>query len=233
MSWTGTVRCRHCYTEGHNKRSCPALKANMEQRLARDPEDCWAKEYFAKRTANSKRACSYCSESGHNRKTCANLKLAKAKTIEYAAKWRALAKPYFIKAGLGVGTLVRRYSGNPERGELCVVIAIDWEQYDHRLKHERWFRVYPVTLVTVKQLGNQRHGRHVGVPFCADDDTRILHDSDRNQNWSTEIVSPLSAEAVEKQLSDWWLTGNGSVPQIFDKDTKPHHVHDWVGRESF
>ena len=31
MSWSGTVRCGHCYGKGHNKRTCPGLKKYVEE----------------------------------------------------------------------------------------------------------------------------------------------------------------------------------------------------------
>ena len=32
MSWSGTVRCSHCYQRGHNRRSCPQItKHHLDQ----------------------------------------------------------------------------------------------------------------------------------------------------------------------------------------------------------
>ena len=30
MSWSGTVTCSHCYKQGHNKRKCPELSAQIK-----------------------------------------------------------------------------------------------------------------------------------------------------------------------------------------------------------
>jgi len=54
MSWNGTVRCRHCYEEGHNRRTCPQLTEQYKRRAENEvnggeQEGYWHREY-AKRT---------------------------------------------------------------------------------------------------------------------------------------------------------------------------------------
>ena len=111
MSYTGTVRCGHCYGQGHNKRSCPELKKVMERRLAIDPNDWQAKRWNEKRAAqkakrSKPRKCSFCFETGHNRATCGTLKNEVSEYAKINQKFREHTLAKLRKHGLGVGALV-------------------------------------------------------------------------------------------------------------------------------
>ena len=107
MSWNGTVRCSHCYKEGHNQRGCPSLKEHMEARLANDPDDWRAKQYFEKKKGAKVRRCTYCNLKGHNRATCPELKGAVSEWKHKNSNWRKAVIEELLAAGIGVGALIK------------------------------------------------------------------------------------------------------------------------------
>ena len=107
MSWNGTVRCQHCYGQGHNQRGCPKLKEQMEQRLANDPDDWRAKRYFEKKKGAKVRRCTYCNLKGHNRATCPELKIKVAAWKKKNSSWRKAIVEELLAAGMGVGALIK------------------------------------------------------------------------------------------------------------------------------
>jgi len=111
MSWNGTVRCSHCYGNGHNRRSCPDLKENMEKEKARaertgESMGWTAKCYFEKKDGAKVRKCTFCSKEGHNRATCPTLANAIKEYNKSNKKFRKIVLKYMKKNGIGVGSLV-------------------------------------------------------------------------------------------------------------------------------
>jgi len=104
MSWSGTVRCSNCYTEGHNVRGCPELK----KAWAKDPNSyqgrMWAR-YMAQKAAP--KTCSYCYQEGHTRAGCVDLKTHKQTYQEDAILFRKALAKWMRDSGLGIGALVR------------------------------------------------------------------------------------------------------------------------------
>ena len=68
MSWSGTVQCRYCKGEGHNRRTCPDYKALLKQRAGEGSK--WAAATLEHRSRKSTRKCGWCKETGHNKRTC-------------------------------------------------------------------------------------------------------------------------------------------------------------------
>ena len=101
MSYNGTVRCGYCYQRGHNKRSCPKLKAFIECNPNSYAASC------ASTIANTKRVCSYCKKTDHNKRTCNELRTNRAEKAKDNRKWRqkflALAKDI----GFAPGALIQ------------------------------------------------------------------------------------------------------------------------------
>ena len=94
-NYNGTVRCGHCYQQGHNKRSCPRKLENLQRQYAEAKDGTTNShyvEYYAQQIAKMTgtnpetgatrkrrnesygRKCSYCREGGHSRRTCPTLK---------------------------------------------------------------------------------------------------------------------------------------------------------------
>ena len=104
MSWTGTVRCSHCYVSGHNKTSCPELKKKWEE----DPNSYYGRQWqkILDRKAKPK-ICSYCGESGHTRAGCVVAKKHKAQFQLDLVLWRKALAKWMNEIGLGTGAMVR------------------------------------------------------------------------------------------------------------------------------
>ena len=153
MSWDGTVRCSHCYDKGHNRSGCPQLKERMETRLAENPEDWRAKDYFDKKQRRSKRTCGYCKESGHNRKTCSESKKDRNEFIQQNQTAREKALDWLKNCGIAVGTLIK-YENYWSPEGLGLVESINWAQINARnvLVDEQNIGIPDVSCLTVAKV---------------------------------------------------------------------------------
>jgi len=138
MSWSGTVTCSNCYTQGHNSRSCPKLTEQLQQRFdrAKASGDEWSMKHngqkLQKRTGidpmtgqkmKKQRGrclddmtCSYCQNTGHTRRTCTDLKEDVAVYCYVVKKNRAAMIAAIENAGIGVGTVIpHRFRGYSSR----------------------------------------------------------------------------------------------------------------------
>ena len=104
MSYNRTVRCGHCYTEGHNQTNCPKMR---EQ--ARENPDGYQAQKIAKIEARKAKpkVCSYCDGSGHTRAGCEIVKRHKITFASDAILWRNAMIKWMKETGMGVGALVR------------------------------------------------------------------------------------------------------------------------------
>ena len=68
MSWSGTVTCRYCGQEGHNRRTCEEYRANLERQA--NGGNGWAKAQLNAKNRKSVRKCGWCNATGHNKRTC-------------------------------------------------------------------------------------------------------------------------------------------------------------------
>ena len=104
MSYTGTVRCSHCYQSGHNKTSCPELKKKWEE----DPNSYYGRQWQAILDRKAKpRICSYCGEEGHTRAGCAIMKRHKSQFQFELSLWRRAVLKWAKDTGFGIGAMVR------------------------------------------------------------------------------------------------------------------------------
>jgi len=188
MSYTGTVRCRHCYKQGHNRAGCPDLKQRMQERLEANPGDWEATEYFEKKSCSRKRTCSYCSAQGHNRKTCPVLKDDKHFLVKKLAQSRSQVLDVFEKEGFGVGSLVRLKEAywRDEDWTTSIVTAIAWDQITHE----------------VVQTEHPGHIRIMGRDVASNEQKSLGIEL---QGLGDRILS--GVEDVEAQLPANWLKG--------------------------
>lgn len=124
MSWSGTVTCRHCYKEGHNRRTCPAYTEQVlrHARSENDLEGHWTKQYMKRTGLNvdgtklakvdreatkSTRRCNYCGATGHNKRTCQPLKDDRATYVAEVLTFRKSVLEAAKEAGCGVGALLK------------------------------------------------------------------------------------------------------------------------------
>ena len=131
MSWNGTVTCGYCGQSGHNKRSCPQLKAHLDRRREAFGDDDYqvrAHEQHRERTSRKgeKRSCTYCGEMGHNRRTCPTLAGHVAQMQKASVVFRRQFVAALQTSGIGVGSLlVHTDWGN--RQTRYLVTAINWD----------------------------------------------------------------------------------------------------------
>jgi hypothetical protein len=108
------ARCSYCYQEGHNKRTCPVLTANMKKRadsaIAAGNPDAWAVQAYKARTAprgkkKSQQVCGYCQERGHTRRTCEVLQNDMKWFVERHNALTRVAHDYIVSSPVGIGSL--------------------------------------------------------------------------------------------------------------------------------
>ena len=229
MAWNNTVTCSSCWQRGHNKAGCPDLRERMEQRLKNDPDDWRANNYFDKKKRSSKRTCSYCNNAGHNRKTCKELKYAMQATAERASEWRHAALEYLKNLGLGVGALVKYDKWREGNAQYAIVTSIVWEGLDHRLSDVNY---HDANCFNLSNLGKDL-GRVDFVASLPGDKENVVTSAYYKPYRTFEILSPLRPEVISAQVPEGWLTGFGTAATLFDKDTKPYHVDNWVELQGF
>lgn len=104
MSWSGTVRCGHCYEKGHNKTGCPELKKKWEE----DPNSYYGRQWAEIQARKNKpKTCSYCKTEGHTRAGCKSLKQHRVQFESDLTLWRKAVLKWAKDVGLGIGALVR------------------------------------------------------------------------------------------------------------------------------
>jgi hypothetical protein len=114
------ARCRYCWTEGHNRRTCPTLTERMKQRAESVieqgfPDHYFVKEYQERITPNSKKpsqqTCSYCQVRGHTRRKCDVLQKDKEWFAKHHNEHVRLAHDYIVSSPIGIGSLFKRKIG--------------------------------------------------------------------------------------------------------------------------
>ena len=104
MSYSGTVRCGHCYEKGHNRTSCPELKKAWEK----DPNSYYGRQWATYQARKKKaKTCSYCGTQGHTRAGCAEMKRHKSQFQFELSLWRRAVLKWAKDTGFGIGALVR------------------------------------------------------------------------------------------------------------------------------
>ena len=161
MSYNGTIRCGYCYQRGHNKRSCPKLKAFIECNPNSYAASC------ASTIANTKRVCSYCKKTGHNKRTCNELRTNRAEKAKDNRKWRqkflALAKDI----GFAPGALLQIVMPDAQAGrrQLGAVLHDNWIGRNGSLAMVRSFN--PKHLNADSDQQDQDHLRPVYVTLSS------------------------------------------------------------------
>ena len=138
MSYSGTVRCSHCYRRGHNKSGCPDLIKAYEEykqkfaKYKKENPDCpdysltnvpwdirnkmkvtWleveaATTMIAKERKSKNRQCTYCYGKGHNRRTCKHLKGHLDLLVKAQVVYNEKIAKSLTAAGYGVGALFQQ-----------------------------------------------------------------------------------------------------------------------------
>lgn len=222
MSWNGTVRCRHCYENGHNRRSCPELTRQLKERAANGSS--YAEEQYVKRTgmnldgtkvakeqrakANPRR-CTYCGARGHNRRTCGVLTENKAAYAEAAIAYRRRLVEAMRSTGVGIGALTQT-----ERwGEThCWMITkINWAGIDHlRMRHNDLLMGQ-----NVRTVDNYNQNQWMQFPALEDSDGELIE----NRNGLTQLVGPVVLAGVPAEFFEP-SSLSGLMADRFDKEAR-------------
>ena len=174
MSYSGTVRCGHCYNSGHNRRGCPDLKKYVEE----NPDSWRATQYKARqeRNAATKRRCSYCAKTGHNRRGCAEFKTRIRKDVYANKKYRRLFVNEIKRLGIGPGALIVRQS--TRLGEnvetACQALDINWNVINEFSARDKYSDPRFLKLIAIKDLMNPNRAQNVS--FTHDIHSRFSKD---------------------------------------------------------
>tara|TARA_R110000787_G_scaffold56104_2_gene129118 strand:- start:938 stop:1624 length:687 start_codon:yes stop_codon:yes gene_type:complete len=151
MSWNGTLRCSNCYEQGHNKRGCPVLKAEIAERRAVDPDDWRVKNHDRHRAYTSRkgeqRDCTYCSTTGHNRRTCGKLKAHVHAIQKASVAWRRAFLQAMQTAGLGTGSIITEDHWRQGRVRYLVT-GVNWDKLSYAQRGNRPLRVRNLAQLT-------------------------------------------------------------------------------------
>jgi len=110
-------RCRYCYQQGHNQRTCPQKTAAMKKRHDRDiaegrTDSYWVKEYQKRVSPTGKKlsqqTCGYCQERGHTRRKCDVLQKDREWFVKHHNEHVRAAHDYIVTSPIGIGSLFRR-----------------------------------------------------------------------------------------------------------------------------
>ena len=222
MSYSGTVRCGHCYESGHNKRSCAKLKERHEKN-----PDTWAAQRYRERqerNAATKRRCSYCAKPGHNRRGCAELKVRVRDDVAANKKYRRLFVKEIKRLGIGPGALIVRpvNLGGETKDVACQVLDVNWNVINEHSTKDRYSDPRFLKIIAIKNLMDPRKAQNVS--FTHDIHSRFSKDiKDMDEmyyggHW--RIVSP--ATSSFEPPADW-INDEAPVRANLKDETSPDH----------
>ena len=191
MRYRRTVRCRYCYTSGHNQRSCPSMKKEAEN----NPGG-WAARKVASYSTNvaeggTARSCSYCRDSGHNRKTCSKLVHDFAADVKKNAEYRKNLLERMIACGFGIGALAEsRYYGD---SSVRFITNINWMNITHYNNSN---------IVTFEDDHYSQYDIRL-------DKFNII--TNTYEDYYYKLASGISSELVKEQVPDEWLSGRSPL----------------------
>ncbi len=224
-NYSGTIRCGHCYGQGHNRAGCEKLTDQLQERWSRIEAGGYddsnythqrTREMLAKRqgsdplTGEKKRqrrkthggrVCGYCNENGHNRRTCPQQKTDRTRFTAMTVETRAIVLGALREHGVAPGALVAY--DNYGTVTPCLVTGIKWDQIHRK---DKW----PTGLVARRVTDN----KHCLLAFPQE----VTGSGDRYQRVS--ILSP--AHKPVNPPTGWESAANldfASV-DIFEKGAK-------------
>ncbi len=166
-NYSGTIRCGHCYGQGHNRAGCEKLTEQLTAQWSRIEAAGYeegnythdrVREQLAKRqgsdplTGEKKRrrrktyggrVCGYCDDRGHNRRTCPQQKKDKARFAALTVETRASILAAMREHGAGPGALM----SHDEYGNItpCLVTGVRWDAINRKEKYPAAFTARRVT----------------------------------------------------------------------------------------
>jgi hypothetical protein len=222
MSYSGTVRCGHCYNSGHNRRGCPDLKKYVEE----NPDSWRATQYKARqeRNAATKRRCSYCAKPGHNRRGCAEFKVRMRDDVYANKKYRRLFVKEVKRLGIGPGALIVRpmTNGGETKDVVCQALDINWSMINQFSAQDRYSDPRFLKIIAIKDMMNPRNATNVSFThdinsrFCKD--IKDVEEMYYGGHW--RIASP--ATSSFEPPADW-INDEAPVRANLKDETSPNH----------
>ena len=232
MGYKRTVRCSHCYGEGHNKMGCPQLKEQIERYRADYGDDHWrVRDYDAKKKrmadAKNNRKCSYCGQPGHSRAGCEILKNVKEQFRTKNVQYRENFLKALIDNGIGVGALVKAQAW---RGEsVFMITSINWSQINMAQKSQDVIQYLDVS--EMRHINNENWHTKTRLPSTI-----------TGNGWSPdwEVVVPTSSSAIladcpkdfigGKKVKGKLIAGKLGIKEVFkNKDLGIYSMKDYYG----
>jgi len=240
MSWSGTVTCSSCWTEGHNKRSCPKERERLEERAA---DGCEYSKNKLKR--NETKRCSFCGNNyhkdeplKHNSRTCGWRKKFETEIVGKVIKARTRVLKEAELYGCFRGSLVEwqkneYYDGKyQEVTKIGMIDSIPWQEITHKAEIDKEGYAQ-IPYMRVQIIGGDYNGETTRVPMPPEpfDPNGIFQSSEaahvdraeriRRTTDSCRVVSPSIKNAgPESELFD---------PRLVAKE---ENVKDLVNRQS-
>ena len=120
-----------------------------------------------------------------------------------------------MENGLGVGALVRFKSGWD--GEtIGMVKRMSWDKATFKSKKDGYSGDF-IVVIALKDVA-ERGGQSLRLPEDCEDSTSENQYSGRAR--ILEIVSPLTASAVESQIPSDWVLGRSGIKPLFDGEVQ-------------
>jgi len=230
MSWNRTVRCGHCYHEGHNKRGCPKRK----QYAAENPDSYVAQQFRDQAARAKKRRCTFCAKIGHNRRGCAEFKTTTAQAERESRKYRRNFLKYIKDMGITPGALIvrrnvetydratREYTSHDR--QVCQVTEIFWDMVDYRAKDNEYSSYKAIQAVPVAQMMERgaREALYLSTDESADlPETLRSEEARASYMDSWELVSPGSGSAANPPAN--FVSDISKVKEHFKDATSPNY----------
>ena len=235
MSYSGTVRCRHCYQTGHNRRTCPDVTKQFKRRAQSEidsgtsHEDGYYQSEYAKRAGvwlhngekatelkrnrrGGTRRCKYCAKTGHNTRTCEELKTAKAEALVETKRVRGAIAEALEESGLGIGALLTR--GQEENRTGWMVTGFQLDNLTHEsVKHNP--NVVILQVLNPDSVNSWQ--RQDSVPLPA-----IENVNENSWNDYTKLAGPVSGSAAASCIPEGWVEDESFLKGMFEDRQSPN-----------
>mgnify|MGYP001172233844 CR=1 FL=1 len=223
MSYRRTVRCSHCYQTGHNKSSCPAYKAKIEEYrelgIMTSAVEKYDRSKRRKAAAAKNRSCSYCGEAGHSRAGCSKMKAQMERYRIRNKEYRSNYLKAVLENGLGPGALLSADNWGGSK-MLYLVMSVDWSKVSMHDKGARVFHVLPL-----ERLGHANKERW-SSDFAL---SKHIRGKEFGHDYKVEVKADESS--IFAILPPEYHDGKLGLKDTFrDKDWSGHKIpRDWYG----
>jgi len=147
------MRCKWCYTSGHNKRTCSSYRDHLKK-MADGGSSIHANK-LEKLTQKRQVKCSFCDDFGHNTKGCSVKKEFDVLLPQKEDMERRVVRQHLTSLGYGKGAVIE---GN-------IVIGYQLTSYHHVGDENQW-SISEVHLRVMSPDGKTSPKWSGNIPFC-------------------------------------------------------------------